>query len=259
MDKTEIFERIFADQPSFHRVAETGCFRTERSALPDKMRDRIASLTGRQNWGISKELGRYLLDVVTPDMRTLETGAGVSTLIFAMGGSQHTAVAPFGDEMEEMRNYAATIGIDASRVTCVASGSEKYLPTLTDVEFDIVFIDGMHAFPWPILDWYSTADHLKVGGLMIIDDTQLPSVGTLCEFLRFDTPRWLFAKTVGERTDVFKKIASSIHDVAWHEQPWVAAREQLGDAGRHPFHRRVASRLRRFGTRSLSNRIRILE
>jgi hypothetical protein len=35
---------IFADQPSFHRVAETGCFRAERSALPDKMRNHIASL-----------------------------------------------------------------------------------------------------------------------------------------------------------------------------------------------------------------------
>src|ERR1700759_3565009 len=116
MDKIEIFERIFEDQPSFHRVAETGCFRTERSALPDKARNHIASLTGRQNWGISKELGRYLLDFVTPDMKTLETGAGISTLIFAMGGSEHTAVAPFGDEMEEMRKYAATVGIDTSRV-----------------------------------------------------------------------------------------------------------------------------------------------
>jgi hypothetical protein len=68
-----------------------------------------------------------------------------------------------------------------------------------NVELDIVFIDGMHAFPWPILDWYSTADHLKVGGLMIIDHTQLPSVGILSEFLRVDSPRWLFAKTVGGR------------------------------------------------------------
>jgi hypothetical protein len=247
MDKAEMLERVFADQPLFHRVAETGCFRTERSALPDETRNHIASLIGRQNWGISKELARYLLDVVTPDKRTLETGAGISTLIFAMGGSEHTAVAPFGDEMEEMRNYAATVGIDTSRVVCVALGSERYLPTLTDVEFDIVFIDGMHAFPWPILDWYSTADLLKVGGLMIIDDTQLPSVGILSEFLKADSPRWLFAKTVGGRTDVFKKIAASIHDVAWHEQPWVASHEQSRNAGRRSFHRRVGSRLQRLG------------
>jgi Methyltransferase domain len=187
----------------------------------------------------------FSLDRVTPDMKTLETGAD-STLIFAMGGSEHTAVAPFGDEMEEMRNYTTIVGIDTSRVACVALGSEKYLPTLT-MELDIVFIDGMHAFPWPILDWYSTADHLKVGGLMIIHDTQLPSVGILSEFLRADSPRWLFAKTVGGRTDVLKKIAASIHDVAWHEQPWVAAHEQPGVAGRRPFHRRVSSRLHKLG------------
>jgi hypothetical protein len=247
MNKTEIFERIFADQPSFHRVAETGCFRAERSALPDQIRNHIASLTGRQNWGISKELGRYLLDVVTPDMKTLETGAGISTLIFAMGGSEHTAVAPFGDEMEEMRNYATIVGIDMSRVVCVALGSEKYLPTLKNIELDVVFIDGMHAFPWPILDWYSTADRLKVGGLMVIDDTQLPSVGILCEFLRVDSPRWLFVKTVGGRTDVFKKTAAAIHDVAWHEQPWVAAHEQPRVATRHPFHKRVGRRVYKLG------------
>ena len=51
-----------------------------------------------------------------------------------------------------MRNYATTIGIDTSRVLCVASGSEKYLPTLTSEQFDVIFIDGMVGFPWPILD-----------------------------------------------------------------------------------------------------------
>jgi hypothetical protein len=116
------------------------------------------------------------------------------------------------------------------------------------VGLDIVFIDGMHAFPWPILDWYATADLLKVGGLMIIDDTQLPSVGILSEFLMADSPRWLFAETIGGRTDVFKKTASSIHDVAWHEQPWVAAHEQTGLSGRRPFRQRVGSRLHKLGS-----------
>ena len=37
-------------------------------------------------------------------------------------------------------------------VLCVASGSEKYLPTLTSEQFDVIFIDGMVGFPRPILD-----------------------------------------------------------------------------------------------------------
>jgi predicted O-methyltransferase YrrM len=215
-------ERIFIDRPMFHRIAETAeGFRTARSALPRKVRDQIAALTGRQNWGISPKFGRYLLDAVKPNMRTLETGAGISTLIFALGGAEHTAVAPWSDEMDEIRNYAATAGIDMSRVKLVAMPSEKYLPSLTNDKLDIVFIDGHHAFPWPILDWYYTADHLDIGGLMMLDDTQLPSINILSAFLKADTPRWQFVQSV-ERTDIFRKSYASVHDVAWHEQPWTA-------------------------------------
>ena len=171
---------------------------------------------------MSKEFGRYLLGIVKPNMRTLETGAGISTLMFALGGSKHTAVTPWQDEMEGIHKYADTLGIDMSRVDLVASPSEKYLPTLTTEELDIVFIDGKHAFPWPILDWYHTADRLKIGGLIMLDDREMPSVRILSEFLKANSPRWQFIETAGDRTDVFKKLTASIHDVAWHEQPWVA-------------------------------------
>ena len=89
-------------------------------------------------------------------------------------------------------------------------------------ELDIVFVDGKHAFPWPILDWYYTAERLKVDGLLLLDDSSMPSVRILSEFLKADLPRWQFIKTAGDRTDVFMKVAAPIHDIAWHEQPWVA-------------------------------------
>lgn len=218
MTKIEKLDRIFVDQPRLHEIAETGKFRAERSSLPVGQRDWLASLTARQNWGISRDFGRYLLDVVKPGMRTLETGAGVSTLIFALGGANHIAIAPWNSEMEAIHRYASGIGVDMSRVDCVVAKSQDWLPTFSD-ELNLVFIDGMHAFPWPILDWYYTADRLKLGGLMMLDDTQLQSVGILSEFLKADTPRWKLIKTVG-RTDIFEKIAQGIYDVAWHEQPW---------------------------------------
>jgi hypothetical protein len=59
-------------------------------------------------------------------MKTLETGGGISTLNLRHGRlGAFTAVAPFGDEMEEMRNYTTIVGIDTSRVACVALGSEN--------------------------------------------------------------------------------------------------------------------------------------
>lgn len=236
MSQVAILERIFAERPSFHRIAETPQgFRAERSALPAGMRNYIASLTGRQDWGVSQDFGRFLFNVLHPGMQTLETGAGISTLIFAIGGARHTAIAPWQDEMDAIRNYANNAGIDMTRVNLIASPSEEFLPTLDIPELDIVFIDGMHAFPWPVLDWYYTADRLKIGGLMILDDTQIQAVGCLAQFLKADSPRWKYLTTAGH-TDVFKKVAR-VHDVAWHEQPWNVTRRSLLD--------RAKNRLRR--------------
>jgi predicted O-methyltransferase YrrM len=227
--KIAVLERILLDRPSIHRPdTETpdGNFRAIRSALPIKLRKQMAKSAPRQNYGVSEGVARFLLSAVTPAMRTLETGSGVSTLVFALGGSDHTAVAPWSDEMDELRRYATSAQIDMSRVNLITARSEQYLPTLKSGDFDIVFIDGAHAFPWPILDWYYTADLIKVGGLLILDDTDLRSVSILSEFLKGDKPRWRFIQKAGDQTDVFRKVFSSVHDVAWHEQPWVAVGAQ---------------------------------
>ena len=193
MTNAELLDRIFADRPPIHRIAETGAFRADRSALSRAYAAQIASLTGLQNWAPSKECARFIADTARPGMRTLETGIGLSTLAFAMSGANHITVAPHQIEMDELKKYADSIGVDMSRVTFVASGSETALPEMRG-DLDIVFIDGMHAFPWPILDWFFTADRLKAGGLMMLDDTQMPPVAVLSEFLKADAPRWRFCR-----------------------------------------------------------------
>jgi hypothetical protein len=239
MNQAAILERLFAQRPAFHRIGDTPeGFRAERSALPLRTRNYYASLTGRQDWGVQPAFGRFLFDAIHPNMQTLETGAGISTLIFAIGGAKHTAIAPWQDEMDAIRDYAAASGIDMSHINLVASPSQKILPTLDISGLDIVFIDGAHAFPWPTLDWYYTADRLKVGGLMILDDTDIKSVGYLSQFMKSDTPRWKYITSRGN-TDIFEKTAP-VHDVNWHEQPWNITRRSLFD--------RVKARLRRLAS-----------
>jgi hypothetical protein len=69
-------------------------------------------------------------------------------------------------------------------------------------------------------DWYYTAGALRIGGLMVVDDTQLWTGATLRDFL-CEEPEWAvqreFAKTV-----VFRKIADGGHSKEWNEQPFVA-------------------------------------
>jgi predicted O-methyltransferase YrrM len=243
MDQLTIIDRIFADKPPFHRIeteVSTPRFATHRSALPASELAGFENLKGRQHWGISPELGRALIGLIKPGMTTLETGSGASTLIFALGEASHTSVTPDSTEVSEIRKYARQTNIDLSRVTFAVESSESYLPTASG-DLDIVLIDGKHTFPWPILDWHHTAERLRVGGLMMLDDTQLRPVAILRDFLAADTVRWNFHGVIGGRTAVFRKVAGPIHDVAWHEHPWTA----LWKEPRKPLHKRIVGRLLR--------------
>jgi predicted O-methyltransferase YrrM len=246
MDQTAIIDRIFADRPPFHRIdteVSTPGGGLHKSALPASELAGYANLTGRQNWGISPDFGHALSRLIKPGMTTLETGSGASTLIFALGEANHTSVTPDASEVSEIRKYARQANIDLSRVTFAVEPSESYLPTASG-DLDIVLVDGKHSFPWPILDWHHTAERLRVGGLMMLDDTQLRSVAILRDFLAADTVRWNFQGIIGGRTAVFRKVAGPIHDVAWHEHPWTALWKEPGK----PLHKRIIGRLlRMFG------------
>ena len=52
---------------------------------------------------------------------------------------------------------------------------------------DLVLIDGVHGFPMPLVDLYVTADKLRVGGVLVIDDTHLCSRGRLVDVLKSDS------------------------------------------------------------------------
>jgi hypothetical protein len=84
-----------------------------------------------------------------------------------------------------------------------------------------VLLDGKHAFPWPAVDWFFTADRLKQGGLMLLDDVQMRSVALIGEFMMAD-PGWKLVNDFG-KTLVFRKVRDKVLDVAWHMQPWTVS------------------------------------
>ena len=53
----------------------------------------------------------------------------------------------------------------------------------------LVLIDGSHSFPSPFIDWYYTAFRLRVGGFLVVDDTQLWTGHVLKRFLEAE-PDW---------------------------------------------------------------------
>jgi hypothetical protein len=221
-----LLDEILAERPAFHRgeVEVQRPFDASESMLERGLAESVAK---RESvcWGIDPAVAHFIFDSLSPEARTLETGAGISTLVFALRGAKHTAITPNRNEIDAIAAYAARKGIDLSRVTFVAEASEHYLPRVDAADLDLVLIDGKHAFPWPVIDWFFTVDHVREGGLLLLDDVQLYSVRMLCDFMQED-PAWSLRRRLTSETYAFEKLTGNVLDVAWHMQPYVWKRSQ---------------------------------
>jgi predicted O-methyltransferase YrrM len=180
--------------------------------------------TGRVHgdWALTPESLRLIERVTSPGDRTLETGAGISTVLFALLGARHTAITPDDAEVRRLTEYCSGHGISIDRVRFHVGCSQDVLPALAPGELDLVLIDGSHAFPVPFLDWYYCAALLRVGGLMMIDDTQLWTGRVLTDFLTAEAG-WRHEYSP-DRAAVFRKVAAFDRTVSWVHQPYVTQR-----------------------------------
>jgi len=216
-----LIHEVLKERPQVHR-GETEINRTfgaDESCLSGATVAALAS--GKVDcYGIGPDVARFLADHVNASSISLEIGCGLSTLVFAILKSNHVCVTPSQTEVDRIRAYASRKEINTMRIRFVISPSDQYLPTADISDLDFVFIDGKHAFPWPIIDWFYTADRLKQGGVMMVDDTHMISGGILVDFMKVD-PRWSLLAHFDGKTVAFKKMVPSVHDVAWHMQPYI--------------------------------------
>jgi predicted O-methyltransferase YrrM len=197
------------------------------------------------NHQLSHEALTTIFERVMPGNRTLETGAGYSTIVFALAGANHTVVAPFATEQERIRAWCTDHGVDGSTVRYIVGRSQDVLPTLESTALDFVLVDGDHAFPTPLVDWYYSAERLRRGGLMMIDDVPLSTGALLDDFLRAEaraTPsRWREVERT-PRTVLYQKLTDNVlADEGWMSQPWCTERTPLE---RVRAHLRLRTRLR---------------
>ncbi|MBV8464272.1 MAG: class I SAM-dependent methyltransferase [Acidimicrobiales bacterium] len=142
-------------------------------------------------WNTELSCYRFLAQHVETGWRTLETGAGISTVLFAAWGCHHLAITPDPSDAEAAIEYCRIHSIDVSRLRFDLRPSEKALPELPDdAQFDVFLIDGAHSFPLPTIDWFYGGSHVRRDGLVVLDDLQLPAVWSLAHsFLEGDN-RW---------------------------------------------------------------------
>lgn len=169
----------------------------------------------------------WIVERIGPEHRTLETGCGLSTIAFALTGAEHRCVVPEPSEPERIRTYCAERGISTDRCEFVVERSEEYLPRATDLgPLDLVLIDGSHSFPQVFIDWFYVADHLSVGGHVIVDDTHVWTGHLLRDFLAAEQ-EWEIASEWYGRSVALRKIAETDRDKLWLDQPYVAARSSV--------------------------------
>ena len=91
---------------------------------------------------------------------------------------------------------------------------------------DLVFLDGPHGFPFPHLEYFYFYPRVRTGGLLIVDDVDIPSVRQLYRFLRRD--RMWHLNGLMARTAFFTRTSAPMFDPlgdGWPQQrynqsPW---------------------------------------
>jgi hypothetical protein len=141
---------------------------------------------------------------VSSGMRTLETGCGGTTVVFAAAGTRHTVVTPDVGEVERVRAFCAEHGIPIDDVEFRVGSSDRELVEWNE-PLDLFLIDGAHRMPYPLLDWHYGARSLRVGGRLFLDDVPIPAVHVLYDFLCKE-PEWDLEAIHADKLAVFRKV-----------------------------------------------------
>jgi hypothetical protein len=142
-----------------------------------------------------------------PFQFSAETGCGGSTIVLSQLSEHHTAFALEGTDrtITELRTHCDLRG---DRVAFVEGETKSTLPqhVFTD-RLDLVLLDGPHAYPLPQLEFVYLFPHLRVGGWMVLDDIQIPSVHELFRFMKMESS--VVLEEVIVRTAFFRKVQES--------------------------------------------------
>jgi hypothetical protein len=199
--------------------------------------------------GFADEFFEYIFKHIGPASATLETGAGISTVVFALSGARHLCVNPVAAEAERLKAYCDARGISTAAIDFQTVPSDQFFLTWKSHPLDLVLIDGGHGFPTPFIDWFYTFQSLKVGGVLIIDDTHLWTGAVLKDFLLTE-PEWRLDDPRSPKTCIFIKTAEC-EPKDWWAQPYVVSRSDPDLKVPYPSGFRVAMDLARKGQYSL--------
>ncbi len=138
-----------------------------------------------------------------PFRLSAETGCGGSTIVLSHLSDRHTAFAIEGEDrtITELRKRA---DLRNDKVVFVEGKTKDTLPRYRfEDKLDLVLLDGPHAYPLPQIEYAILFPQIRLGGWLVLDDIQIPSVYELFRFLRKESSVAL--EEVAVRTAFFRR------------------------------------------------------
>ncbi len=200
--RRSLVEQVLADPPQVHALDG------------ESASDRLGI------WRTADSCYQLLRAEVGPGSRTLETGLGLSTALFAALGAEHVCVVSRPQEAERLAAYCELKGLPTENLRFEIGFSDEILPSLALGPLDLVLIDGGHGFPVPVIDWHYGARTLRVGGMLVLDDVTLPAVYDLRRILDRD-PRWSREHLTDKWAAYRKTGAAEAVEDWWEQQEWM--------------------------------------
>ena len=152
-----------------------------------------------------------------------ETGCGKSTILFSNISRHHTVFCL--DDRD--------LGVDSSvlffencpvtkrdRIELILGPTQRTLPTFKHAHrYGVVMLDGPHGWPFPELEYYFFYPMIEPGGLLVLDDCNIPTLGRMADILAEDEMWHLegFAATA----IIFRRTDAPLFDPAgdgWWDQ-----------------------------------------
>lgn len=139
----------------------------------------------------STEMLRRIEEYLPKDAKaSAETGCGKSTILFSNISRSHK-VFTIDD-----RNLGAASSVnfflncplaELEHIDTIYGPTQKTLIAYDmHALYDFVMIDGPHGYPFPELEYYFFYPHIRTGGLLILDDVNIPTIGRLADFVAED-------------------------------------------------------------------------
>lgn len=142
-----------------------------------------------------------------PIYHSLETGSGRTTILLSHLSRNHKVFAvDAGNSIHHVRTSEL---FNAATVEFVEGPTQKTLLSYSfEHKLQLALIDGPHGYPFPDLEYYFIYPQIEEGGLLIVDDIQIPTIYNLFAFLKEDEMFELV--DVVDQTAFFRRTAAEL-------------------------------------------------